>query len=105
MRVVVSFAVVALSPGSALAQPSRATCTTEQAIYEAEKGSQDKFKPDEMWFDYKHTVEWEPWAGFPGGIRFEARECSRNALLLLEQAIGLDPGYPQALGMKAWITM
>jgi TolB-like protein/tetratricopeptide (TPR) repeat protein len=32
-------------------------------------------------------------------------ECSRNALHLLERAIGLDPGYAQALGMKAWITM
>jgi adenylate cyclase len=32
-------------------------------------------------------------------------ECSRNALLLLERAISLDPDYAQALGMKAWITM
>ena len=32
-------------------------------------------------------------------------ECSRNALPLLERAIGLDPDYAQALGMKGWITM
>jgi adenylate cyclase len=32
-------------------------------------------------------------------------EASRNALLLLERAIGLDPDYAQALGLKAWITM
>ncbi|WP_244471084.1 adenylate/guanylate cyclase domain-containing protein [Microvirga massiliensis] len=34
-----------------------------------------------------------------------SNECSRNALRLLEWAIGLDPAYAQALGLKAWITM
>jgi adenylate cyclase len=32
-------------------------------------------------------------------------ECSQDALHLLERAIDLDPGYAQALGLKAWITM
>jgi adenylate cyclase len=32
-------------------------------------------------------------------------ESSRNALALLERAIGLVPDYAQALGMKGWMTM
>ena len=32
-------------------------------------------------------------------------ESSRKMLPLLERAIGLDPDYAQALGMKGWITM
>jgi len=32
-------------------------------------------------------------------------ECSRDALVLLDRAIDLDPDYAQARAMRAWITM
>jgi adenylate cyclase len=34
-----------------------------------------------------------------------SKECSESALVLLARAIGLDPDYAQALGMKTWILL